>query len=150
MKKNYLFTMVAMMMLAMTSLTGCDKDDDGISGNAEDLIVGEWQSVRYEGYEIYEGAREEWSGRYTDNLYTFYRDGSGRFTALDSYEDSYSFDWVIDGDELILDEGTWDEARCTIEKLNGSTLVLYYFEEDPREDYEYHERETFERVGDAR
>ena len=150
MKKNYLFTMVAMMMMAMVGFTGCDKDDDGISGNAEDLIVGEWQSVRYEGYEIYEGQREEWSGRYTDNLYTFYRDGSGYFTALDSYEDSYSFDWVIDGDELIFDEGAWDEARCTIEKLNGNTLVLYYFEEDPREDYEYHERETFERVGDAR
>lgn len=149
MKKNYLFAMVAMMM-AMVGFTGCDKDDDGISGNAEDLIVGEWQSVRYEGYEIYEGQREEWSGRYTDNLYTFYRDGSGYFTALDSYEDSYSFDWVIDGDELIFDEGAWDEARCTIEKLNGNTLVLYYFEEDPREDYEYHERETFERVGDAR
>ena len=149
MKKNYLFAMVAMMM-AMVGFTGCDKDDDGISGNAEDLIVGEWQSVRYEGYEIYEGQREEWSGRYTDNLYTFYRDGSGYFTALDSYEDSYSFDWVIDGDELIFDEGAWDEARCTIEKLNGNTLVLSYFEEDPREDYEYYERETFERVGDAR
>ena len=149
MKKNYLFAMVAMMM-AMVGFTGCDKDDDGISGNAEDLIVGEWQSVRYEGYEIYDGEREEWSGRYTDNCYMFYSDGSGRFIALDSYEDNYSFDWVIDGNELILDEGTSDEARCIIEKLNGSTLVLYYFEEDPREDYEYHERETFERVGDAR
>ena len=105
MKKNYLFTMMAVMMLAMVSLTGCDKDDDGISGNA---------------------------------------------AALDSYEDSYSFEWVIDGDKLIFDEWTSDEARCTIEKLNGNTLVLYYFEEDPREDYEYHERETFERVGNAR
>ena len=149
MKKNYLLTMVAVMMLAMTSLTGCDKDDDGISGNAEDLIVGEWQSVRYEGYEIYEGDREEYSERYTSDCYTFYRDGSGRYTDLD-YDDSYAFDWVIDGDELILDEGTWDEERYTIEKLNGNTLVLSYFEEDPREDYEYYARETFERVGDAR
>ena len=31
-EKNYLFTMTGMMMLALASLTGCDKDDDGISG----------------------------------------------------------------------------------------------------------------------
>lgn len=150
MKKNYLFTMVAMMMLAMTSLTGCDKDDDGISGNAEDLIVGEWQSVRYEAYEIYDGERVDEKGQYTLDCFTFYSDGSGRYTDLDSYGSSYSFDWVIDGDELILDEGTMEEECYTIEKLNRSTLVISYFEEDPREDYEYYESETFERVGDAR
>ena len=151
MKKNYLFTMVAMMMLAMVGFTGCDKDDDGISGNAEDLIVGEWQSERYEGYEIYDGEKWDWSERYTLDCYTFYRDGSGYYTDLDDpYVGSYSFDWVIDGDELILDEGTREEERYTIEKLNGSTLVLSYFEEDPREDYKYYERETYERVGDAR
>ncbi len=135
MKKNYLLLMT-MLLFAVVGFTSCSDDDEGgISGNAEELLVGDWTAIHFEGYYKYDGViEEEWDepidGR---GVYLFfYEDGTVEM-------DGAYADWRISGNTLIL-----DGDRVTIETLNATTLVL-----SMRESYdgeEYFERITFERI----
>ena len=134
MKKNY-FLLMAMLLFAVVGFTSCSDDDEGgISGNAAELLIGEWQAIWYEGYEFYDGHGDEWDESLVDDgiYYTFYADGT-----VDM--EGYTERWSVSGNVLIM-----DGERYTITTLNANTLVLEY-----RESYEgeeYYEKVTFERV----
>lgn len=135
MKKNYVLLM-AMLFFAVVGFTSCSDDDEGgISGNPEELLVGDWQAQHDEGYWVNNGEREEYSEPYTDECYTFESDGTGHCEYLeDGY--TYYFTWEVNGNTLILDSRDEGEERFVIETLNSSTLVLVYHEiSDGYEDY---------------
>lgn len=138
MKTNFLFWMTVLLFSAI-GLSGCS-DNDGISGNASETIVGIWQGSILEGYEIYMGEREDYSEANDSEYYTFNNDGTGVYDDV-KWNDHYTFDWSISGNELIIDEGTTEEERYTIETLNDNTLVLSYSEKE--EDYEYYAKSTY-------
>ena len=125
-----------MLLFAVVGFTSCSDDDEsGISGNAEELLVGDWTAIHIEGYYKYDGVIEqEWDesvdGR---GVYlTFYEDGMAETGG------SYA-DWRISGNTLIL-----DGDRVTIETLNATTLILSMKESYDGE--EYFNRITFERI----
>ena len=135
MKKNYVLLM-AMLLFAVVGFTSCSDDDEGgISGNPEELLVGDWQAQHDEGYWVNNGEREEYSEPYTDECYTFESDATGH---CEYQEDCYTyyFTWEVNGNTLILDSRDEGEERFVIETLNSSTLVLVYHEiSDGYEDY---------------
>ena len=133
MKKNYLLLM-AMLLFAVVGFTSCSDDDEGgISGNAEELLVGEWEGVYYESYEIWEGEKEELNESMAGMFATFYSDGT---VEVDGNYDR----WSLSGNTL-----TVGGYRFNILTLNSTTLVFEY-----RESYgdgdELYEKYTFERI----
>ena len=136
MKKNYLL-LLAMLLFAVVGFTSCSDDDEegGISGNPEELLVGEWQSQYDEGYWVNNGEREEYSEPYTDECYTFESDGTG-FCEYQEDGARFYFTWEVNGNTLFLDNRTVGDESFVIETLNSSTLVLVYHEvSDGYEDY---------------
>lgn len=143
MKKRSFLWLTGMFILATLSFVSCSDDDEGIAGNANELIVGTWQSTRFYGYEIYEGEREDYDEAYTDDWFSFYNDGSGTYTDLgDNF--NWNFKWVISGNNLILAQGTAEEERYTIKKLNSSELEIEYSGKEDDEEWCY--REIYKRI----
>lgn len=131
-------------VLVSFSMSSCSDDDEGISGDAEELIVGTWHSTRYSGYETIDGEKDiTYDDVYEDEEYIFNADGTGRWRDLTD-NDKYSFDWVISGKKLILDEGTYEEEVYTIVKLNSKELQIEYYEK--YNDDECCDKVTFKRI----
>lgn len=143
MKKNYLLLM-AMLLFAVVGFTSCSDDDEGgISGNPEELLVGDWQAQHDEGYWVNNGEREEYSDPYTNECYTFESDGTGYCEYLDDGS-RYNFTWEVDGNTLYLEYRTEGDERLVIETLNSGTLVLVYHEVS--DNYEEFYRTTYRRL----
>lgn len=134
MKRNYVVLM-AMLLFAVVGFTGCSDDDEGgISGNAEELLIGRWLGIWSEGYDIYVDGKKEWNESIASEgfYYTFNDDGTVEING-------YPTHWEVSGNLLNI-EG----ENYIITTLNENTLVLEY-----RESYEggdYYEKNTFERV----
>lgn len=142
---NYLWLLGTLFCTALC-FTACGDDEDGISGDAESLIVGAWQSTRTSGYEIEDGDKNQWDEKYTSEKYVFNDNGKGSFSDT-SDGDYYSFNWEISGNKLILDEGSIEEEKYTISKLDANTLVLELsYKEDG---YEYYGQGTYKRIGSS-
>lgn len=143
MKKNYVLLM-AMLLFAVVGFTSCSDDDEGgISGNPEELLVGDWQAQHDEGYWVNNGEREEYSEPYTNECYTFESDGTGYCEYLDDGS-RYNFTWEVDGNTLYLEYRTEGDERLVIETLNSGTLVLVYHEVS--DNYEEFYRTTYRRL----
>lgn len=143
MKKNYLLLM-AMLLFAVVGFTSCSDDDEGgISGNPEELLVGDWQAQHDEGYWVNNGEREEYSEPYTNECYTFESDGTGYCEYLDDGS-RYNFTWEVDSNTLYLEYRTEGDERLVIETLNSGTLVLVYHEVS--DNYEEFYRTTYRRL----
>ncbi len=79
MKKNYLM-MMAMLLFAAISFTGCSGDDDKDVTTDEDfetLLVGTWELIHSTGYEIVNGKTYSWDED-DDGYCTFYGNGTGK------------------------------------------------------------------------
>lgn len=143
MKKNYLL-LLTMLLFAVVGFTSCSDDDEGgISGNPEELLVGDWQSQHDEGYWVNNGEREEYSEPYTDECYTFESDGTGFCEYLED-DVRFYFTWEVNGNTLFLDYRTEGDERLVIETLNSKTLVMVYHEIS--DDYEDYYRTTYRRI----
>ena len=128
MKKIYYFLMAAVAVMCVCS--SCSKDEDGDVDSKS--IVGTWNLVSDEGYEIYNGKKEEWKETYGGDKYriiTFNADGMGSEVYRYEYiEDTYKFNWKLNGNKLSIkyagDDGVVAEWR--VEKLTSTTLVVAY------------------------
>ena len=126
MKKIYYFLMAAVAVMCVCS--SCSKDEDGDVDSKS--IVGTWNLVSDEGYEIYNGKKEEWKETYGGDKYriiTFNADGMGSEVYRYEYiEDTYKFNWKLNGNKLSIkyagDDGVVAEWR--VEKLTSTTLVV--------------------------
>lgn len=141
-RSNYLW-LLGTLFCTMLCFTACGDDEDGISGDAESLIVGAWQSTRTNGNEIEDGEKDQWDEKYTEDKFIFNDNGSGSLYRRNSF--NYSFNWRISGNKLILDEGSDEEEQYTISQLNANTLVLTLNYKE--KGYEYYSQDTYERIG---
>ena len=123
-------------VLCMGMLTACDDDDEVSYGE----IAGEWETTYSEGWEIYEGEREEWSESIRDEDRIIIRfDTDGSFTTwLKGYntnEDDGRYE--LNGKYLTLYYTDDMDETYYIASLDGNTMVMEYSESD------YFERTTF-------
>ncbi|WP_294620017.1 lipocalin family protein [uncultured Bacteroides sp.] len=137
------FWLSCMVMALCVGFTSCsDDDDEGIAGDAKTLIIGTWQSTWNKGYEIYDGEKEEWDEAYTDEVYTFKKDGTG--TYKDEYDNSTDpFTWSVSGNKLKLTYDDNDSDEVVIKTLNENTAVLVVQYKD--KDTEYYDEMTFKK-----
>ena len=127
MKKIYYFLMAAVAVMCVCS--SCSKDEDGDVDSKS--IVGTWNLVLEEGYEIYDGEKEEWKETYGGDeslIITFNADGTGSEVYRYEYiEDTDKFNWKLNGNKLSIKyAGDDDVEELRVEKLTSTTLVVAY------------------------
>ena len=116
----------------------CGDDDEGVDPSA---IVGKWEAVWDEGYEIdYEEPEynDSWSEEVGGEFVTFEADGSGYYQ-----NNTQKFSWKLEGNQLTIDERYSTEVY-TVVKLNASEMVLEYYEKE--DSYEYYDKTTCRKV----
>ena len=127
MKKIYYFLMAAVAVMCVCS--SCSKDEDGDVDYKS--IVGTWNLVSDEGYEIYKGKKNEWKETYggaKSRIITFNADGTGSEVYRYEYiEDTGKFNWKLNGNKLSIKYAGHDDAsERRVEKLTSTTLVVAY------------------------
>ena len=116
------FWLSCMVMALCVGFTSCSDDDD--EGIADD------------------GEKEEWDEAYTNEVYTFKKDGTG--TYKDEYDNSTDpFTWSISGNKLKLTYDDNDSDEVVIRTLNENTAVLVVQYKD--KDTEYYDEMTFKK-----
>ncbi len=116
----------------------CSDDDESIDPAA---IVGKWEAVWSEGYEIDDEEPEyndRWSEEVGGEFVTFEADGSGYYQ-----NNTQEFSWKLEGNQLMIDERYSTEVY-TVVKLNASEMVLEYYEKE--DSYEYYDKTTCRKV----
>lgn len=152
MKKINFLWLVGIFMLLPISLVSCSDDDEEGVGNKSDLI-GLWEPIHIEGYEIYDGEKETWN----EDLNEVDRGGYYQLEFLDggifysySYENGWEKDvedgkYRLNGKRLVLrDDPDEEEYEMTIVSLTKTTLVLEG--KESYDDEEYYEKVTYKRI----
>lgn len=138
MKKTlfYVWALLA-LLLCGTTMTSCSDDDDKVSEEAQEGLVGTWQTVATGGYEIYQGEREDFYDDYDGLTFVFKGDGTGQY--MDKYypEDNCSLTWKVSGDQLYVTLEGEETESATISTLTSNTLKIEYREPDYYEWIEY-------------
>lgn len=140
------FWLSCMVMALCVGFTSCsDDDDEGIAGDANELIIGKWKVTDEYGWHQEKG-EEKISYNYGKNqnidwcdcineIYTFRKDGTGSedYNSTDSHE----FDWNINGTKLTLDFGYSEKDVYTIVKMNAKNAVVASSYKDENEEGYY-------------
>lgn len=139
MKKLLLFAFAAVLCCG---LTACSSDDDGGSGNYEELIVGSWKIVKeYEGgeWDIYDPDEIE-------DIYFFGPNGTGYNEGWETF-DGNLYDWEdeftyeLSGNRLTISYESYSETDSwVIEKLTDTELVVQEEEDGDVEEKIYFTR----------
>lgn len=150
-KIGYLLGLCAMVCCLAMGFASCSDDDDDVSSSE---LVGIWDPTHAEGYEIWDGEKDEWNenvnsgtndmdynrveflGDGTYNTYYYYN-GWKKETSGGTYRVNGNKIYVYDPDE---DE----EYTLTIVSISSDKLVLE--EKETWEDEEYYEKVTYKRV----
>lgn len=143
---------VLLLFVTMLNFSSCSDDDEENVGNKSDLI-GLWEPIHIEGYEIYDGEKETWN----EDLNEVDRGGYYQLEFLDggifysySYENGWEKDvedgkYRLNGKRLVLrDDPDEEEYEMTIVSLTKTTLVLEGKER--YDDEEYYEKVTYKRI----
>ncbi len=139
----------AAALLAAISFAACSDDDDETNlPVTSDNIVGTWQIVHEEGWEIYDGEKDTWSWDYPDEdgwYCTLTFDKKSSLTNIE-YEGGNEIDrktvtYSISGNTLTLKDEYSNEESVEIKKLTESELVLF----DSEEDW-FEESSTYKRI----
>lgn len=146
--------MKKVLLIAISSLlmAACSKDDNkAIDKNS--FAKSTWELVYEEGYEIYNGEREEWSEKPTDYSMTliFNDDDTGTEIYVDynesgeeEYRSSNKFTWAYNDKAntlTIVNIDSKDDIVFVVEKVSSSEMILV--EHMKEADYEYYAKETF-------
>ncbi len=139
MKTFRLFSTLLCLVLTASLFTSCQKDKVTPNEEAQDNIVGNWTvadgtaTVYSEGYIVYEGEIK------TSGDMSFKNDNTGRanFTmdVIGEVEEvKGDFTWVIDGFEIVMDQGTEDESRwAIIDDEDNQQSLQFTYEDDENE-----------------
>ena len=149
MKKFSYLLMAAFAVMCVCS--SCSKDEDEGGNVDSQSIVGTWKAVSTEGYEIYDGEKEEWKEVYGNDDYleiTFNADGTGReiYRGRD-YEYTDKFNWTLSGNKLSIKyAGEGEVESLKVESLTSKQLVIVsdWVSSDGME--KEYEKTTFTRV----
>jgi len=145
MKQNYwIFRSLLISAFVCFGLSSCDEDDNSFS-KAD--IVGTWDLIHEEGWEIYDGDKESWSmDLVNENCFEFHADGTGlEYDPSSSHWKDYDeFTYELSGNKLIVDYSYGEKISSTIITLNKTTLILHYTWNDDGERGE--QTETYKRM----
>lgn len=152
MRKTWFYLMLCMSFV-FTSLafTSCsDDDDDRIGSSAE--LAGTWESVSFEGWEMYNGQKEEWNEK--DNNFrmvynsdhttkSYYKsDSNWHQESIGTWEYKngklYSQNW----DPEYPEEDDSETDVATVLELTSTKLVIEITEKD------YYEKSTWRKVNE--
>jgi hypothetical protein len=142
-----------LMVLVCLSLTttACSDDDDDEPGATSDL-VGTWEGVSSEGWEIYDGEKEEWNETNNSTRIVFNKDNTcvGYYKSGNTWKKEYIGTWEYKNGKIY--STTWDPEYpedddsdvdvATVLELTSSKLVVESSEED------YYEKSTWRKVND--
>lgn len=149
MKKFSYLLMAAFAVVTVCS--SCSKDDDEGGKVDSKSLVGTWSCVSQEGYEIYDGEKDEWKDVYGNDEYleiTFNADGTGReLYGEGDYEYTEKFNWTLSGNKLSVKYAGDDEIESVkVESLTSKQLVtVWEWVSSDGMEKEY-EKATFTRV----
>lgn len=158
MKKIYYLLMAAFAVMCVCPACSSDDEKDDKTENGETItanaIVGTWKCVKCEGYEIYDGEKNEWNETYDDpNDYwglIFNANGTGTdYYYYEGETDSFDIEWTLSGKKLKIsfyEEESYETDEYEVESLTSTQLVIveYWESEDGRE--KEMEKYTYSRV----
>ncbi len=146
--KNFRFLLMAMFVaLAFVSCGDDDEsnnpDNGGNTGKIEKQIVGRWLLVTDEGYEIYDGMRDEWKEECAAyGLYIELR-ADKTLIVTDPEEGTQSASWMLEGSNLYIGAVGYFEYVGTVTGISSSKLVLEIHEKLDGD--EFYNKLTFRR-----
>lgn len=151
-KISYLLGLCAMVCCLAAGFASCSDDDEDVSTSE---LVGLWEPIHTEGYDIWDGEKDEWDEDI--NAATNNSDYNMRieFTSDGTYKQYYYYNgWKLDFDNgtyrtngnkiHVYDPEEDEEITLTVVSLSGDRMVLE--EKEVWEDEEYYEKLTFKRV----
>jgi len=147
MKRFFFF---AAALLAALSFTACSDDDETNLPITPDNIVGTWQIVHQEGWEIYDGEKETWSEDYSNEdgwYWTISFDTNNSYVETE-YDNGKVYDmnngtYSISGNTITLND-SYEPTTQEIKKLTESELIWTHKYAD--EEYSVEDTETFKRI----
>ena len=145
MKKNFrseAILLIIMSLIPLTTMNSCSDDsDDDLDGLNKDLI-GTWVLIHDEGYEMYEGEKDEYNNSYEVSekswVREFHEDGS--FVGYDE-EIKDEGTWKMQGDSLFISIGGLQVDKERVLSLNASKLVT-----ESREEDSWYDKSTFQKI----
>ena len=129
------FWLSCMMMALCLGFTSCGDDDEGIEGDANELIIGDWKVVdeygwyKYQDEETGKWVKEEYGkedGDYINEIFSFKKDGTGSEKQAGYTE---NFTWKINAQKLTLKYDHYS-MECTIEQMNAKKATMSFYEKD--------------------
>ncbi len=149
MKKFSYLLMAAFAVMCVCS--SCSKDEDEGGNIDSKSLIGTWRCVSEEGYEIYDGEKEEWKDVYNDpDEYwgmTFNADGTGvEFDYYDGDEYKENFTWTLSGNKLTVRYAGVEGGTAIVETLTSTQLVVVFEWASPDGKEKEYEKATFTRV----
>lgn len=153
MKKVYYTIVILSMTMVMSFVTtSCSSDNEEETKlNSKSIIIGKWQSVSSQGYDIILTSRErtDYKEKQYNRLYmNFYEDGTCMVGDPKIADDGESYTYTIQGKEIIL-EADGKKDIFVIEELSTDKLVVsytYYGYNSKAENIEIHVIYTLIRV----
>ena len=121
------FWLSCMMMALCLGFTSCGDDDEGIEGDANELIIGDWKVVdEYGWYKYQDEETGKEDGDYINEIFSFKKDGTGSEKQAGYTE---NFTWKINAQKLTLKYDHYS-MECTIEQMNAKKATMSFYEKD--------------------
>ncbi len=143
--KNLKIYGILVMLLLSVGFVSCS-DDDKNSENTSKLI-GLWDLIYDEGYEINDGYNYEWSNEVNDEYRIEFLDG-GVVKEYEYYNNKWNLDdagtYYVEGNKVYVKYSDGSIEGCTILGLTNNKLVIEYYEKDGSDEY-YH-KNTFRKL----
>lgn len=137
-------------ILTSSVFTSCSDDDDNLGSSAE--LVGIWESVFSEGWEIYNGKKKEWSENDNTSRIVFNKDNTmkGFYKSGNTWEQDYIGTWEYKGGKIYAtisdpeypEEDDSDLEIVKVLELTSSKLVIETIEED------YYDKTIWKKIND--
>lgn len=149
MKKLNFLCLLGLLVMGLCFVSCSDNDGDDEVGDVS-LLIGLWEPVHVEGYEVVDGVKRPWSEPIAVNEYSRieflpdgtakrydYQDNDWKFSAWGNYQMKENVLILVD-----VNEGTREEA--TILSLTSTQLVMATTESDV--DGEYYQEITYRKI----
>lgn len=143
-----------MTLFSALAFVGCKDDtennapNNGNTTEMEQMLIGCWQAMTDEGYEVYNGMRDEWNDDLSAEMEFMEFRADHTLAAYIGVETGYEMSviWLLQDSKIYLQYAADEipEYIGTIIGLDQTTLTLEAHEKE--EGYEYYGKTTYRRV----
>ena len=150
MKKLNFLCLLGLLVIGLGFVSCSDNDGDDKVGDVS-LLIGLWEPVYSEGYEMIDGEKKTWSKEVTDNDYVrveFFGDGTVKSYEYqgNSWILSSLVNYQVKGNSMIFfdENGTIIDGESIIHTLTSTQFVLSTKNVDGN--WEYYEKVTYRKI----